>query len=211
MSKRAIRTSPSAGRPRDADAAGLDVGVDATMEALARGGFGTDDDVAAYFEGVARARYVMRRTFRIFNEAARDADLESLHHQALIQIVGSPDGPMPVSRLAERLDTTASFASRLVQDLEGRGLVRRSKFDADRRVSLVEATVAGHQRLSDISAGVRAHMTYFQSHLSERDRAAALSVMAFYVGVPQDAEARGLIRRLVASAEDAESRRRSEP
>jgi len=43
-----------------------------------------------YFHGVSEARYVIRKVFRIVDDQAKQAGLEPLEHQALIQIFGSP-------------------------------------------------------------------------------------------------------------------------
>lgn len=181
-------------------------GVAATISALRRGAGGTPAEVDAYFEGVARARYIIRRTFRIFDEVAHNSELEPLQHQALIQIVGGgvTEGALPVSRIAERLNVTSAFASRLVQELEAKRLVVRRPSEVDRRVILVEATQDGRRCLAKVSDGVRRHVSYFQSHLSEEDRAAALTVMAFYVGVPLDDDDVESIRSLVQSAVQAQ-------
>jgi len=168
------------------DGEGVGPGVTATIAALNGGAGGTEDEHDAYFEGVARARYIIRRTFRIFDEVARRSGLEPLQHQALIQVVGGAvtEGLLPVSRIADRLDVTPAFASRLVRELEGMGLVERRPSQLDRRVILVEATAEGRARLLTVSEGLRRHVTYFHSQLTDEDRAAALTVMAFYVGVP---------------------------
>lgn len=177
-------------------------GIAATINALRGGPGGTPVEVDAYFEGVARARYIIRRTFRIFDEVARNSDLEPLQHQALIQILGGgvTEGALPVSRIAERLNVTSAFASRLVQDLEAKELVVRRPSEVDRRVILVEATAHGRRCLTTVSDGVRRDVAYFQSHLTEEDRAAALTVMAFYVGVPLNDDDLESIRSLVQSA-----------
>lgn len=187
---------------------GVDVGpgVAATIAALNGGAGGTPAEHDAYFEGVARARYIIRRTFRIFDEVARQFELEPLQHQALIQIVGGgvTEGPLPVSRIADRLDVTAAFASRLVQDLETRGYVERHPSGSDRRKILVEATAEGRSCLLRVSEGLRRHVTYFHSQLSEEDRAAALTVMAFYVGVPLVESDVDAVIGLVKSAVEAD-------
>lgn len=181
-------------------------GVAATILGLRGGPGSTPGEVDAYFEGVARARYILRRTFRIFDEVARDSGLEPLQHQALIQILGGgvTEGALPVSRIAERLNVTSAFASRLVQDLEAKELVVRRPSEVDRRVILVEATPQGRQWLARVSDGVRRDVSYFQSQLSEEDRAAALAVVAFYVGVPLDDNDMKSIQSLVESAVQAQ-------
>lgn len=195
----------------DEKASGRGLGVDivAMISALRwrgvnRGRVG-EENLDDYFAGVARARYVLRRTFRIFDEEAGHSGLEPLQHQALIQVVAAATaaGSLPVSHIAERLDVTSAFASRLVRDLEAKGLVTREPSDVDRRVILVKSTPAGRSLLIQISENVHRHAAYFQSQLSEADRASTLAVVAFYVGVPLNDTDRKSIESLVESAIDS--------
>ena len=135
-----------------------------------------------YFRGVARARFVIRKVFRIIDECARRAGLEPLHHQALLQAFGGPEGGMRVNELGDRLDVSAALASRLVSELEASGYVRRERSDADRRVTRVSATEGGQRILAAIDDDVHLHVGYFQHQLTDADRAAALRVVAFYAG-----------------------------
>ena len=70
-----------------------------------------------YFFGVAQARYLLRKVFRLVEEQARCAGIDPLEHQALIQIYGSETGALKVREVAERLDITPAFASSLIQTL----------------------------------------------------------------------------------------------
>jgi DNA-binding MarR family transcriptional regulator len=135
----------------------------------------------AYFHGVAEARYVVRKVFRIVDEQAKQAGLEPLEHQALIQIFGSPS-PLRVIDVADRLDIAPAFASRLAKRLEEKRLVTRSPSEHDRRSTYVVATDEARDVLAAIDDRVGLHVTYFQNQLSETERAAALGIFAFYVG-----------------------------
>ena len=141
-------------------------------------------DFKSYAYSIAEARFVMRRVTRIVNEQAKHRQLDPLLHQALLQIFGVPKGQeLAVRRLAERLDVPAAFASRLVGQLERAGLVRRESSARDRRVTLVQITGAGIERLREIDEAVHYDVAYFQRQLDPRQRLAALSIFAFYVGV----------------------------
>jgi len=141
-------------------------------------------DFQAYAYNIAEARYVMRRVTRIANERAKKHDLDALLHQALLQIYGVGENEqLTVSKLAERLDVPAAFASRLVGQLEQKGLVRRESSTKDRRVTHVFATDEGVELLRQIDDEVHHEVAYFQRQISERQRLAALSIFAFYVGV----------------------------
>jgi DNA-binding MarR family transcriptional regulator len=148
-----------------------------------------------YFHGVAEARYVIRKVFRIVDEQAKRAGLEPLEHQALIQIFGSPS-PMRVIDLADRLDIPPAFASRLAKRLEEKTLVTRSRSKSDRRSTYVVATDEARDVLAAIDDQVGLHVNYFQSQLNESERAAALGIFAFYVGASRVEDFEKLIEQV---------------
>jgi DNA-binding MarR family transcriptional regulator len=168
-------------------------GPPAVMDAV-RDWVQTDRDAAArlegdalerYFHGVAEARYVIRKVFRVVDEQAKAADLEPLEHQALIQVVGAPK-PVRVIDLADRLDIAPAFASRLAKRLEDRGLVDRSPAPEDRRSKYLSATRRARELLAHIDEEVHLHVGYFQRQLSHDERVAALGIFAFYIGAEPD-------------------------
>lgn len=61
-------------------------------------------------------------------------------------------GQMPMSRLADVLDVSVSNATGLVDRMEERGLVARTRVPEDRRVVLVEISGAGVAMLGDAEA-----------------------------------------------------------
>jgi DNA-binding MarR family transcriptional regulator len=140
-------------------------------------------DQKTYMHAVATARYVIRKIVRIVDDAARDHGFDPLAHQALIQIYGATGEPLAVNQLAERLDVVPAFASRLVRDLEGRGLVERRRTDQDRRMTRVVATEAAGPVLAEINEQVQAHAALFHRQLGDDQRQAALVVLAFFVGI----------------------------
>jgi DNA-binding MarR family transcriptional regulator len=136
-----------------------------------------------YFEGVAEARYVLRKVFRIIEEQAKLAGLDPLAHQALIQIYGSPSMQLRVKDVAERLDIVAALASSIVKSLEGMGYVARLRSEHDQRTTLVAVTPQGRKLLHCIDEQVHMHVDYFTRQLSQEARETALSIMMFYIGV----------------------------
>jgi len=58
-------------------------------------------------------------------------------------------GEMPMSRLAEMLNVSLSNATGLIDRIEERGLVDRSRVPEDRRIVLIRVTAAGEQMLRD--------------------------------------------------------------
>jgi DNA-binding MarR family transcriptional regulator len=137
----------------------------------------------SYVNSIAQARHVVRKVLRIVDEQAKEAGLEPLQHQALLQIYGTVGDDLHVNGIAERLDIAPAFASRLTKELEQRGLVTRTPSQSDRRVVTVAATEEGVELLKQIDAAVHVHVAYFQNQLSLDERLAALMIFAFYVGL----------------------------
>jgi DNA-binding MarR family transcriptional regulator len=135
-----------------------------------------------YFVGVAKARFVIRKAFRIVEEQAKALGLDPLAHQALIQIYGSPNGKLRVNQVAERLDIAPAFASSLVATLVKADLASRMRDKTDQRVTFVVATSTGENLLAEIDERVRFHVNYFTQQLSQDEREHALSILLFYVG-----------------------------
>jgi DNA-binding MarR family transcriptional regulator len=59
-------------------------------------------------------------------------------------------GEMAMSRLAEMLDVSLSNATGLIDRVEERGFVERTRVPADRRIVMVRLTPAGHEMLDEI-------------------------------------------------------------
>jgi DNA-binding MarR family transcriptional regulator len=147
-------------------------------------------DKHAYFQGVAEARYVLRKAFRIVEEQARAVKIHPLAHQALIQIYGSPKMQLRINELADRLDIAPAFASNLVRTLSERKLISRSRSNVDQRVIVVEVTQAGRQLLYAIDQEVKVGVDYFTRSLTSKDRESALSILLFYVGASMATDGR---------------------
>jgi DNA-binding MarR family transcriptional regulator len=139
----------------------------------------------AYFHGVADARFVIRKVFRIVDERAKNQGLDPLEHQALIQIYGARDGDVRVGTVADRLDISSAFASKIVKALVTKGLVVLSDDAHDQRVTNVATTAAGTALLVEIDADVRVHVGFFTRGLTTEQKDAALSIFAFYVGLDE--------------------------
>lgn len=139
-------------------------------------------DFSEYMTKVAQARYVIRKVQMIIDECARERGLVPLEHQALIQIYGAPERTLPVGQLAERLNIVPALASRLVQQLETAGMVRRVQSKKDRRTILVRATSQGATRLFQIVEKAHEQIEMFRQQATAEERQAAHEIMAFYVG-----------------------------
>lgn len=136
-----------------------------------------------YFEGVAQARFVLRKVFRLIEDQARIAGLDPLEHQGLIQIYGSPTKRLRVKEFAERLDIAPAFASGLVKALERKGHVTRIRDADDQRVTYSAITPKGINTLHRIDERVHVHVDYFASQLDQNTREAVISIVMFYVGI----------------------------
>jgi DNA-binding MarR family transcriptional regulator len=67
-------------------------------------------------------------------------------------------GPRRITELAQTEALAQPTVTQLVDKLEGRGLVSRSRSGDDGRVVLVEITAAGSERLEELRAEIRANM-----------------------------------------------------
>src|SRR6266446_3928538 len=141
---------------RVVDAARLEKGREKAIKARGL------SDRRLYFHGVAAARYVLRKVFRLVEEEAKRAGIDPLAHQALIQIYGSEKGALRVKEVAERLDISPAFSSSLVK------MMVKKK---------------GRDTLHKIDEQVQAHVDYFTHGLSAKETEAALSILMFYAGV----------------------------
>ena len=143
----------------------------------------------SYFVAVAQMRHVFRKVFRMIDEQAKKHKLDSLAHQALLQVYGSGEQSLRVNELAERLDIAPAFASNLIKQLVRRKLLERSSDPSDLRATLLQITTAGKEVCHQIDAEVRPHVDYFTRLLTDDERETALSTLVFYMR-PQ-----GLTRR----------------
>jgi DNA-binding MarR family transcriptional regulator len=112
-----------------------------------------------YIQALGEFRYQIRRFLNFSEQAARAAGLEPQQHQALLAVKGLSGGePATVGALAERLQIRHHSAVELVDRLEARRLVQRSRNSADRREVLVRLTDQGERLLRELSSSHRAEL-----------------------------------------------------
>ena len=58
-------------------------------------------------------------------------------------------GPMPISRIAEVILVNASTVTGIIDRLEGKGVVKRSRISEDRRIIMIELTEKGRTLAED--------------------------------------------------------------
>lgn len=81
-------------------------------------------------------------------------------------------GPMPAARLAEEQRLAPQSLSRLIADLEKRGLISRAEGRTDRRTLVLSITQRGSKLLSEDMRARRAWLTQALQTLSADERAA---------------------------------------
>ena len=162
---------------RVVDAARLERGREKAAKARAT------SDRGPYFRGVAEARYLLRKVFRLIEEEAKRAGIDPLAHQALIQIYGSKQGALRIKEVAERLDITPAFSSSLLKMLVAKGYFARARDASDARVAWTKLTAKGRALLHRIDEQVQMDVDSFTRRLDPEQTEAALSVLMFYAGV----------------------------
>lgn len=81
------------------------------------------------------------------------------------------------SELARKLGIERSGLVAIVDDLEGRGFLKRTHVPGDRRVQALVATEKGKAAYADAVATVRAHEKALLSHLSEDERTTLITLL----------------------------------
>jgi DNA-binding MarR family transcriptional regulator len=138
--------------------------------------------VLSYFCNISDARFIMRRVVRIVDDIAKTHGLDPLAHQALIQIFGTRDDVL-VRTVAERLDISPTFASKVVKQLIHLGYVTARENPNDMRAALLQVTESGERLLLDVDEEVRVRTNAFTRELSQEQKAAAMAIFANHVGV----------------------------
>jgi DNA-binding MarR family transcriptional regulator len=111
------------------------------------------------YTALADFRHEIRRFLNFSETAARAAGIEPHQHQALLAIKGlSPSQTATVGVLAERLQIQHHSAVELADRLESKGLIRRSRGQADRREVLVVLTLRGEKLLRELTLSHHAEL-----------------------------------------------------
>lgn len=161
-----------------------------------------------YMRVVADARYIFRTVQRLVDDCARAHGVDPLEHQAMLQVYGAAEKKLAVGKLAQRLDIVPALASRLVQQLQGRGLVLRSRSSTDRRATYVSLTRKGLNTLRQVVENAHHEIGYFRQKVTEDQRGATHEIAALYVGSPNRKRA-GAAPRLNAVLDISLRRRRA--
>jgi DNA-binding MarR family transcriptional regulator len=111
------------------------------------------------YTALADFRYEIRRFLNFSETAARAAGIEPHQHQALLAIKGLPPRQIAtVGILAERLQIQHHSAVELTDRLQSKGLIRRSRGQADRREVLLRLTLRGEKLLQELTLSHRTEL-----------------------------------------------------
>ena len=111
------------------------------------------------YRALAEFRYQIRRFLHFSEEAARHAAVEPQHHQLMLAIKGKPeDEPARIAYLAERLQIQHHSAVELVDRLDKKGLITRTRGEHDRREVFVQLTPRGERILDDLTVHTSAEL-----------------------------------------------------
>jgi DNA-binding MarR family transcriptional regulator len=97
----------------------------------------------------------------------------SIVHLHVLSILES-DAPLPMGKLAEALDVSIASATGIIDRMEQRGLVERGQQPDDRRVVLVQPTVAGLAVFSDLDEHRRAGVAKLLERMTDLELRALL-------------------------------------
>jgi DNA-binding MarR family transcriptional regulator len=115
------------------------------------------DDLYAAFEQLFAAQRRLR------GRDARVVDGISLAQSRLLRVLAR-DGALPAGQLAARLGISAASGTQLIDGLESRGLLERTRSDNDRRSVTIELTAAGQERAVQAR---EQHRRLFESALAD--------------------------------------------
>ena len=108
---------------------------------------------SARYRLLANFRYEIRQFLAFSEKAARAAGLEPQQHQAMLAVKGLPPHRMAtIGVLSERLQIAHHSAVELVNRLEAKKLIRRSRVDSDRRAVMLHLTTRGDMLLQRVTA-----------------------------------------------------------
>jgi len=111
------------------------------------------------YRALAEFRYQIRRFIHFSEEAARHAAVEPQHHQLMLAIKGkSEDEPARIAYLAERLQIQHHSAVELVDRLDKKGLIKRTRGEHDRREVFVQLTPRGERILDELTVHTSAEL-----------------------------------------------------
>lgn len=106
----------------------------------------------SHYQALAEFRYQIRKFLHFSEQAVKHAGLERGQYQLMLAIKGMPAGVRPrVRELANRMQIRHHSTVELINRLEARGYVRRSRAENDRREVLLALTPRGERILGELA------------------------------------------------------------
>jgi len=104
------------------------------------------------YQALAEFRYQIRRFLRFSEQVIKKTGLERSQYQLMLAIKGMPADVRPrIRELASRLEIRHNSAVELVNRLEARGFVHRTRAQDDRREVLLGLTPKGEKVLAELA------------------------------------------------------------
>jgi DNA-binding MarR family transcriptional regulator len=104
------------------------------------------------YQALAEFRYQIRRFLRFSEQVIKKTGLERSQYQLMLAIKGMPPDVRPrIRELASRLEIRHNSAVELVNRLEARGFVHRTRAQNDRREVLLALTPKGEKVLAELA------------------------------------------------------------
>ena len=104
------------------------------------------------YQALAEFRYQIRRFLRFSEQVIKKTGLERGQYQLMLAIKGMPAEVRPrIRELASRMEIRHNSAVELVNRLEARGFVHRTRAQDDRREVLLALTPKGERVLAELA------------------------------------------------------------
>lgn len=104
------------------------------------------------YQALAEFRYQIRRFLHFSEQVVKRSGLERGQYQLMLAIKGMPAGIRPrIRELANRMEIRHHSAVELVNRLEARGFVHRTRAQDDRREVLLALTPKGEKVLGELA------------------------------------------------------------
>jgi DNA-binding MarR family transcriptional regulator len=107
---------------------------------------------------------------RKIEQVCQDHNVQFSHYNVLRILRGAHPGGHARCDILDRMIDPSPDVTRLIDKLVSQGLVRRSRSEEDRRVTIHTITEAGLQRLDDMHPDIRSVQEWFGNRVALRDQ-----------------------------------------
>ncbi len=95
-------------------------------------------------------------------------------------------GPMPISRIGEKMDIAKPNMTQIIDSLSIKGWVKRNSSAQDRRIINVELTGEGKEYIESVMNRIYEEMMQRFSVLSEEEREKVIGSLDYLIGISKD-------------------------